>query len=78
MATERKPFATFLRPDRRVESGEVSLQPVGNGGITGSIPVEKARHAGVDIDDPGTREWHYVREKQLLIIDLGGEFSGDA
>jgi hypothetical protein len=77
MSTGPAALGSLLNPDRRVETGEVSLQPVGRGGITGSVPKEQARHAGVDVDDPGTRQWFYLRSQQLLIIDLGEQFAGD-
>lgn len=77
MSAELPSLGSILRPDRRVESGKVSLQTVGNGGVTGTIPKEKARHAGIDVDDPGTRQWFYLRSQQLLIIDLGEQFAGD-
>lgn len=77
MATGRQPnLGEVLAPERRVTEGTISLSRSGRG-VTGAIPKEPCRHAGVDVDDPGTRNWYYWRNEGLLIIDLGGEFEDD-
>jgi len=63
----------MLNPERRVQEGDVSLQ-TGDNCIRGSYPLEPARHAGIDPENPGSVSWYYVRSQQLLVIDLGGQF----
>jgi hypothetical protein len=72
--SKSKPFAAMLNPERRIQEGSVSLVR-GNGCIQGIYPIEPCRHAGVDVADPGERKWYYIRNQELLIIDLGGEFT---
>jgi len=69
MATKRD-LEQRLAPAKRIQTQTVSLQTTG-GSVRAVLNKEALRHAGVDPDNPGTVETHYVRDKQWLVIDLG-------
>lgn len=70
----RTNISNLLMPDQHVDTGDVSFTR-GNGCIQGTYPIEPCRHAGVDVEDPGTRDWYYLRSEQLLVVDLGDNLS---
>lgn len=63
-----------IRPENRVIEQEVSLHRF-NGTIKATMMMEGCKHAGIDLNDPGTRKSFYHHDTGLLIIDLGGDFS---
>lgn len=72
MAT-RETIEARLNPRRRVAEGEVSLTANG-GSVRGTLNKEALRHAGRDPENPGRARWYYLRDKGLLVFDLGGDF----
>ncbi|RLM53183.1 hypothetical protein DVK02_14940 [Halobellus sp. Atlit-31R] len=62
---------------RGMKSGSVSLIDQ-NGTVRGTLDKESLRHAGVDTEDPGSVDWYYFTDEQLLVFDLGGDFDGDS
>ncbi len=72
----RNDIANRLHPERRVQEQEVSLQ--NNGGcIKASLMMDAIRHSGRDENNPGNAKEYYLRDEQLLVIDLGGRFNAD-
>jgi hypothetical protein len=62
-----------INPERRVSEGDVSLTSHTRQ-VRATVPIDAVRHSGRDEDDPGSAHWYYLRDKKLLIFDLGGEF----
>lgn len=62
-----------INPERRVSEGTVSLTSHTRQ-VRATVPIDAVRHAGRDEQAPGEVNWYYLRDKQLLIFDLGGGF----
>lgn len=73
MAASTESILERIDPERRVSEGVVSLT-AGDRNVRATVPLEAVRHSGRDVDDPGSSGWFYLRDRKLLILDLGGEF----
>lgn len=67
-------IADRLRPSNRVQSKRVSLREV-KGSVVAALNKQALRHSGIDPENPGEVDTHYLRDERLLVFDLGGEFS---
>jgi hypothetical protein len=71
--SSRLGIAQRLDPKNRVKDTEISLQTVRQS-VTATLMKDAVLHAGIDPQSPGKVEQYYLRDEQLLVIDLGGHY----
>ena len=62
-----------LQPTRRVTETTLSLT-ARDGTIRTTVPINAARNAGVDVEDPEPVGAYYLKDEGLLVLDLGGNY----
>lgn len=55
---------------RNTQPGESKLNVGSRGSIRQILPKKVLRHAGVDLDEPGSVEYLYYRDENIFAIDL--------